>query len=222
MDKNEINNEIKRDKIFSASSEELDIIGGVGAKNLTALHRKYTPVQIKVLEERARLLCAVKKLRTRLHFWEKGIVNNLKVIIPSVFFTGFLGYFFGDKLFFILKKVPFNPKVWGSILAGSYAGLCFNIYDIGRLNVKWKKFYEEEEDGIDENNLLEIIAHGNDDEASQWIQVKNLKKVIGWTSTTNELGKLLKDYGFAKRRTNKGVEYHIILLWDEETDKIQQ
>jgi len=215
--------DIKQDKVLNASIEDLNIIASISAKELSRIKRRYTDAQLQMLEDRARLLNATRSLRKRLKFWEAGIVNNLSIIIPSLLLVGILGYIFGEKLIDFSLQFGRNKKVWGCIIFGSYAGLCFNLYDLGRLNLNWKKFYRKQDEIQQDEDLVEFVQRGEkNDGLSKWLLAKELKKMLEYERSTIELGRVLTDYGFATKPTKRGKKYFVkiaMLEEDEEPEK---
>ena len=193
------------DKIFKAPEEYINAVKYVGPETLQKMQRTLSPVQMKMIYERAILLDGVNKVRQRLKFWEAGIINNLRNFAIWVTIWAIGGYFGGPYLIELCKQITYiNMRLWGAILVGSYGAMVFNLYDIGRLNWYWHMEYADEVRGEAEEIIIEHLEPAReDDPGAQWLSATEIKEQLGIDLEVSSLGKLLSDLGFIKKRTKK-------------------
>ncbi len=211
-----------KSKIKNVPKDDLDAIVSVGSKKIASLQRRYSSVQMEIIEERA-------LFKKKLDHWEAGYTIFGRALMIILIIAAAFGYIIGPQFIKIVNLFKLNERVISSMIWFVTALAIYNIADIGRI---WL-FFPTDYYGRDKKR--EEIKEGVNEAKSAQTDDKALVELIkgeiakqGGLSTTNiinllkidinprELGMLLKESGFTQRRGRSGR------IWETPTPPMTQ
>lgn len=217
MDDTKLNN---TKKIFDASQEDLKKVGIFGTEWIKKMQKKYSPFQLKMMEERAKFLKLYNSREKKLKFWEYGFNYFFPVFLGLTCAISVLSYHFADKILdfissFKIFSAVLDKKVITSLVVTSLTLSTFQICDIGRIIIFYRKYYKK---GLDEDSSVLILSriepgefskNGTEKKGSNWLSTSEISEGLDIDMSPQNLGKVMKNLGFSHRKTKKNNQFLI-------------
>ena len=215
-------------KIFETPEHDLEAIEIVGYRRIGDLQQRYSPIQLRIIEERAKMLKMFKALRHRLGLWEGGLLSYLGFLAVTLVASTLISWVYYDKIIHFFDKLigGLTPQITVCVTVNSVIITVIRVVDIGRMI----KLLSSLRKGDDREEIVDLIfAHfdigelnnsNTPKEGSFWLSATEIGDNLSIESDPRIIGKVLKNLGFIQKRTAKNRHFLVKkALFMQKSDK---